>query len=65
MKLVRVLTYVLAVLAGIFLFLAALYAVPVVNGALDDTMEVRFSRPDPSVVADYGNGLTPAHRETL
>jgi hypothetical protein len=37
----------------------------VVSGALDDTMEVRFSRPDSSLVADYGNGLTPPQRETF
>jgi hypothetical protein len=65
MKLVRFLTYVLIVIAGLYLLAVALYAIPVVSGVLDDTMEVRFSRPDPSVGADYSNGLTPAQRETF
>ena len=64
MRLVRLLVYVLAALAGLYLLAVVLYAIPVVSGALDDTMEVRFSRPDPSIVADYRNGLTPAQRET-
>jgi hypothetical protein len=64
MRLVRLLLYVLAALAGLYLLAVVLYAIPVVSGALDDTMEVRFSRPDPSIVADYRNGLTPAQRET-
>ena len=65
MRFVRLLTYVLAALAGLYLLAAVLYAIPVVSGALDDTMEVKFDRPDPSIVADYGNGLTPAQRETF
>ena len=65
MRLVRLLTYVLVALAGLYLLAAVLYAIPVVSGALDDTMEVRFSRPDPSIVADYGNGLTPAQKESF
>src|SRR5262245_17779321 len=64
MRLVRFLLYVLAALAGIYLLAALLYAIPVISGALDDAMEVRFSRPDPAIVANYGNGLTPAQRET-
>ena len=64
MRLVRLLLYVLAALAGLYLLAVVLYAIPVVSGALDDTMEVRFSRPDPSIVAEYRNGLTPAQRET-
>ena len=64
MRLVRFLLYVLAALAGVYLLAAAHYAIPVLSGALDDTMEVRFSRPDPLIVADYRNGLTPAQRET-
>ena len=64
MRLVRFLLYVLAALAGLYLLAVVLYAIPVVSGALDDTMEVRFSRPDPSIVAEYRNGLTPAQRET-
>ena len=65
MKLVRLLTYVLLAVAGLYFLAAVLYAIPVVSGALDDTMEVKFSRPDPSVVADSGNGLTPAQRESF
>jgi hypothetical protein len=65
MRLVRLLTYVLVALAGLYLLAAVLYAIPVLSGALDDTMEVRFSRADPSIVADYGNGLTPAQKETF
>src|SRR5262249_18296263 len=56
---------VLAALALLYLLAAVLYAIPVVSGALDDTMEVRFSRPDPSIVADYRNGLTPRQKETF
>src|SRR5262245_196710 len=64
MRLVRFLGYVLAALVGVYLLAAVLYAVPVVSGVLDDTMEVRFSRPDPSIISDYRNGLTPAQQET-
>jgi len=64
MRLVRILLYVLAALVGVCLLAAVLYAIPVVSGALDDTMEVRFSRPYPSIVADYRNGLTLGQRET-
>jgi len=64
MRLVRLLTYVLVVLAGLYLLAVVLYAIPVVSGALDDTMEVRFDRPDPSIVVDYSNGLTPAQKES-
>jgi hypothetical protein len=63
MRLVRFLRYVLAALVGVYLLAAVLYAIPVVSGVLDDTMEVRFSRPDPSIVADYSNGLTQAQKE--
>src|SRR6516225_4141239 len=65
MRLVRLLTYVLVAVVCLYLFAAVVYAIPVVSGALDDTMEVRFSRPDPSIVADYGNGLTPEQKETF
>ena len=64
MRLVRLLTYVLVVLAGLYLLAVVLYSIPVVSGALDDTMEVRFDRPDPSIVLDYSNGLTPAQKES-
>jgi hypothetical protein len=63
MRLVRFLCYVLAALAGVYLLAAVLYAIPVFSGVRDDTMEVRFSRPDSSIVADYRNGLTPAQKE--
>src|SRR5215472_4029805 len=65
MRLVRLLLYVLAALAGLYLLAVVLYAIPVVSGVLDDTMEVRFSRPDPSIVADYCNGLTPGQKESF
>src|SRR3982074_2275996 len=64
MRLVRVVTYVLVVLAGLYFLAVVLYAIPAIIGALDDTMEVSFDRPDPSIVADYNNGLTAAQRET-
>ena len=65
MRLVRILSYLLAALAGLYLLAAVLYAIPMVSGAIDDTMEVRFSRPDPSIVADYHNGLAPGQKETF
>src|SRR5580765_8560482 len=65
MRFVRLLKYVLVALAGLYLLAAVLYAIPVVSGALDDTMEVRFDRADPSIVADYGNGLTPGQKDTF
>src|SRR6476619_7888944 len=64
MRLVRLLTYVLAVFAGLYLVAVLLYAIPVVGGLLDDTMEVRFDRPNPAIVADYTNGLTAEQRKT-
>src|SRR5215813_13040801 len=63
MRLVRLLKYLLVALASLYLLAAVLYAIPVVSGAIDDTMEVKVSRADPSVVADYGNGLTPSQKE--
>jgi len=65
MRLVRILSYLLAALAGLYLLAAVLYAIPMVSGAIDDTMEVSFSRPDPSIVADYHNGLAPGQKETF
>jgi hypothetical protein len=62
MRLVRLLTAVLAVLAGIYLLAIVLYAIPVVSGVLDDAMEVRFDRPDPALVQDYSNGLSPEQK---
>jgi hypothetical protein len=61
----RALGYVLAVVLGLYLVAVVLYAIPVVSGALDETMAVNFDRPDPSIVADYGNGLTPAQKESF
>ncbi len=65
MRLVRLLLYVIAVLAGLYVLAAVVYVVPMVSGLLDDTMEVKFDRPDPSIVADYSNGLTPAQKESF
>ena len=59
----RFVRFLLKVLVGLYLLAAILYAIPVVSGALDDTMEVKFSRPDPALVADYGNGLSPEQKE--
>lgn len=61
MRLVRRLFYLLAAL---YLLAAGLYAIPVLSGVFDDAMEVRFSRADPSIVADYSNGLTAAQKGT-
>ncbi|MBV9908935.1 MAG: hypothetical protein JOY52_15405 [Hyphomicrobiales bacterium] len=63
MRLVRFLVYALAALVGLYALAVILYAVPMVAGLIDDTMEVKFDRPDPSIVADYGNGLNAAQRE--
>lgn len=52
----------LMVLVGLYVLAAILYAIPVVSGASDETMEVRFSRADSSLVADYSNGLSPEQR---
>lgn len=65
MRLVRILSYVLAALAGLYLIAVILYAIPAISGALDDAMEVKFDRPDPSIEADYRNGLTPEQKETF
>ena len=54
----------LTVIVGIFLLAAVLYAIPVVSGALDSSMEVKFDRPDPSIVADYRNGLSQQQRQS-
>ena len=63
MRLVRLLIYALAALVGLYVLAAVLYAIPMVGGLIDDTMEVKFDRPDPSIVADYGNGLNSAQRQ--
>jgi hypothetical protein len=63
MRLVRFLTYALAALVGLYVLAAVLYAIPMIAGLIDDSMEVKFDRPDPSIVADYGNGLNAAQRQ--
>jgi mono/diheme cytochrome c family protein len=60
---VRFARLLLIVIVGVFLLAAILYAIPVATGALDDSMEVKFDRPDPSIVADYRNGLSPQQRQ--
>ena len=54
----------LIVIVGVYLLAAVLYAIPVASGALDDSMEVKFDRPDPSIVADYRNGLSQQQRQS-
>ncbi len=54
----------LIVIVGVYLFAAVLYAIPVASGAFDDSMEVKFDRPDPSIVADYSNGLSQQQRKS-
>src|SRR5262249_21344904 len=56
---------VLVALAGLYLLAVFLYAIPVVAGVRDEAMEVKFDRPDPSIVADFGNGLTAEQKQTL
>jgi hypothetical protein len=63
MRFVRLLLYALAALVGLYMLAVVLYAIPMVGGLIDDTMEVKFDRPDPSIVADYGNGLTPTQKQ--
>ena len=65
MVLLRIVRYVLLTLIGLYLLVAVLYAIPVISGALDDEMAVTFDRPDPSIVADYDNGLSPEQRATF
>ena len=64
MKLARLFKYAFGILVGIYLLAAALYAIPVISGALDETMAVRLSPPDNTLVADYSNGLTAEQKET-
>ena len=40
MRLARLLKYVLVGVAGLYLLAAVLYAIPLISGVLDDTMEV-------------------------
>ena len=62
MRLAKILLYVVV---GVYLLAAVIYAIPVASGALDDSMAVKFDRADPSIVADYRNGLTPQQREAF
>ncbi len=63
MRFARLLLYALAALAGLYALAAVLYIIPMTSGLVDDTMTVKFDRPDPSIVADYSNGLTPTQRQ--
>jgi hypothetical protein len=54
---------VLAVFAGFYVLVTGVYVIAMISGLSDDAMEVKFDRPDPSMVANYSNGLTPAQRE--
>ena len=60
MRLVRILIYVLATLAGLYLLAAVLYTIPVFSGALDDTMEAGL--PQRADVRAEGNLLPPLAR---
>jgi hypothetical protein len=62
---VRFARLLLAVIVGVYLLAAVLYAIPVAIGALDDGMEVKFDRPDPSIVADDRNGLSQQQRQAF
>jgi hypothetical protein len=61
---VRFVRLLLIAAASVYLLAAMLYAIPVASGALDDSMAVKFDRPDPSIVADYRNGLSPQQRQS-
>jgi hypothetical protein len=60
---VRLVRLLLIVVVGVYLLAAIVYAIPVVSGALDDTMAVKFDRADPSIIAEYRNGLSQQQRE--
>jgi hypothetical protein len=65
---VRFARLLLTAIVAVCLLVAVLCAIPVATGALDDTddtMEVRFDRPDPSILADCRNGLSQQQRETF
>ncbi len=55
MRIERFLVYALVALVGLYLLAAILYAIPMIDG-------VKFDRPNPSIVADCGNGLNAAQR---
>ena len=59
MRLVRLLLYALAALVGLYVLAVVLDAIPMVGGLIDDTMAVKFDRPDPSIGAGTAMVLTP------
>src|ERR1700749_4330425 len=63
MRPVRLLGYALAALLGLYLLAVVLYTIPVIGGLIDDTMEIKFDRPDPSIVVGYGNGLNAGQKQ--
>ena len=63
MRLARLLIYAFAVLVSLYALAVVLYAIPMVGGVIDETMEVKFDRPDPSIVTDYGNGLNATQKQ--
>jgi hypothetical protein len=63
MRLGRLLIYAFAVLVGLYALAVVLYAIPMVGGLIDETMEVKFDRPDPSIVTGYGNGLNATQKQ--
>ena len=56
---------VLAVFAGVYVLLTVAYVIAMIGGLRDRAMEVKFDRPDPSIVVNYRNGLTPAQKESF
>jgi hypothetical protein len=46
------LVYALVILVGLYLRAAIFYAIPMIDGLIDDTMEVKLDRTNPLIVAD-------------
>jgi hypothetical protein len=65
MRIERFLVYALVALVGLYLLAAILDAIPMIDGLIDDAMEVKFDRPSLSIVADCGNGLNATHRASF
>jgi hypothetical protein len=61
----RLIIALLAVFVGLYVLLTIGYAIAMVRGLSDSSMEVKFDRPDPSIVASYGNGLSAAQKESF
>ena len=59
----RLIIGLLAIVVGVYALLTLVYVVAMIDGLRDSAMEVKLDRPDPAIVASYGNGLTPAQRE--